>query len=62
MITGASQADCAVLVVSANTGDGVQAQTIEHLRLSKIFGVGQLLVAVNKMDMAAYAEKGSMKS
>src|SRR3989338_8201146 len=34
MITGASQADCAVLVVAAN--DGVNAQNIEHLRLSKI--------------------------
>jgi elongation factor 1-alpha len=50
MITGASQADCAVLVVAAN--DGVNAQTIEHLRLSKIFGVGQLVVAVNKMDIS----------
>jgi len=50
MITGASQADCAVLVVAAN--DGVNAQTIEHLKLSKIFGVGQLLVAVNKMDIS----------
>ncbi|MBI2151813.1 translation elongation factor EF-1 subunit alpha [Candidatus Woesearchaeota archaeon] len=56
MITGASQADCAVLVVSGNPGDGVQAQTIEHLKLSKIFGVGQLVVAVNKMDMAKYEE------
>jgi elongation factor 1-alpha len=57
MITGASQADCAVLVVAAN--DGVNAQTIEHLRLSKIFGVGQLVVAVNKMDMPGvdYTEK-----
>ena len=56
MITGASQADCAVLVVAAN--DGVNAQTIEHLRLSKIFGVGQLLVAVNKMDISgvSYSE------
>ncbi len=56
MITGASQADCAVLVVAAN--DGVNAQTIEHLKLSKIFGVGQLLVAVNKMDISgvSYAE------
>ncbi len=56
MITGASQADCAVLVVAAN--DGVNAQTIEHLRLSKIFGVGQLMVAVNKMDISgvAYSE------
>jgi elongation factor 1-alpha len=53
MITGASQADCAVLVVAAN--DGVNAQTIEHLRLSKIFGVGQLVVAVNKMDISGVA-------
>src|SRR3989344_1534375 len=51
MITGAAQADCAVLVVAAN--DGVNAQTIEHLRLSKIFGVGQMLVAVNKMDISS---------
>ena len=50
MITGASQADCAVLVVAAN--DGVNAQTIEHLKLSKIFGVGQMLIAVNKMDIS----------
>lgn len=57
MITGASQADCAVLVVAAN--DGVNAQTIEHLKLSKIFGVGQLLVAINKMDISGvdYSEK-----
>ncbi len=57
MITGASQADCAVLVVAAN--DGVNAQTIEHLKLSKIFGVGQLIIAVNKMDMPGvdFAEK-----
>jgi len=49
MITGASQADCAVLIVAGN--DGVNAQTIEHLRLSKIF-VGELVVAVNKMDIS----------
>jgi elongation factor 1-alpha len=57
MITGAAQADCAVLVVAAN--DGVNAQTIEHLKLSKIFGVTQLMVAVNKMDMPGvdFAEK-----
>ena len=50
MITGASQADAAVLVVAAN--DGVNAQTKEHLRLTKIFGVGQLIIAVNKMDIS----------
>ncbi len=50
MITGASQADAAVLVVAAN--DGVNAQTVEHARLSKILGVGQLIVAINKMDIS----------
>ncbi len=48
MITGTSQADAAVLVVSAK--DGVQAQTKEHLFLSKTLGVEQMIVAVNKMD------------
>ncbi|MBT5023180.1 translation elongation factor EF-1 subunit alpha [Candidatus Woesearchaeota archaeon] len=49
MITGASQADAAVLVVAAN--DGVMAQTKEHIFLSKTLGVGQLIIAVNKMDI-----------
>jgi len=57
MITGASQADAAVLVVSGNPGDGVQAQTKEHVFLSRTLGVNQLIVAVNKMDMAKYEQK-----
>lgn len=57
MITGASQADAGVLVVSANPGDGVQAQTKEHIFLGKTLGVNQLIIAINKMDMAKYDEK-----
>ena len=57
MITGASQADAAVVVVSANPGDGVQAQTREHIFLARTLGVGQLIIAINKMDMAKYDEK-----
>ncbi|MFA4983304.1 MAG: translation elongation factor EF-1 subunit alpha [Candidatus Micrarchaeia archaeon] len=48
MITGASQADAAVLVCSAK--EGVQAQTKEHAFLAKVLGISQLIVAVNKMD------------
>jgi elongation factor 1-alpha len=56
MITGASQADAAVLVVAAN--DGVNAQTREHVFLSKTLGVKQMIVAINKMDISGvdYAE------
>jgi len=57
MITGASQADAGVLVVSGNPGDGVQAQTKEHVFLARTLGVDQLIIAVNKMDMAKYSEK-----
>ena len=57
MITGASQADAGVLVVSANPSDGVQAQTKEHIFLARTLGVDQLIVYVNKMDMAKYEEK-----
>jgi elongation factor 1-alpha len=55
MITGASQADCGVLVVAAS--EGVMAQTKEHIWLCKTLGVGQLAVAVNKMDMINYDQK-----
>ncbi len=52
MITGASQADASILVVSAK--DGVQEQTREHLYLSKVLGINQIVVAVNKMDAVNY--------
>jgi elongation factor 1-alpha len=57
MITGAAQADAAILVVSANPGDGVQAQTKEHIFLSRTLGVQQMIIHVNKMDMAKWEEK-----
>ena len=52
MITGASQADNAVLVVAAD--DGVQPQTQEHVFLARTLGIGELIVAVNKMDLVDY--------
>ncbi|WP_324663618.1 translation elongation factor EF-1 subunit alpha [Haloarcula sediminis] len=54
MITGASQADNAVLVVAAD--DGVQPQTQEHVFLARTLGIGELIVAVNKMDLVDYNE------
>jgi len=54
MFTGASQADAAVLVVSAK--EGIQDQTKQHAFLIKTLGMHQLIVAINKMDEANYEE------
>ena len=52
MITGTSQADAAVLIVSVK--EGVQTQTREHAFLAKTLGVKQLIVGLNKMDAVNY--------
>jgi len=55
MITGTSQADCAVLVIDSTTGGfetGISkdGQTREHALLAFTLGVKQMIVAINKMD------------
>jgi len=64
MITGTSQADCAILVVAAGVGEfeaGISpnGQTREHALLAYTLGVKQMIVAVNKMDSTEpnYSEK-----
>ncbi len=52
MITGASQADAAILVCSGK--EGVQAQTKEHVFLSRTLGISQLIISINKMDEINY--------
>jgi elongation factor 1-alpha len=55
MITGTSQADCAILVIASPTGEfeaGIakNGQTREHALLAFTLGVKQMIVLVNKMD------------
>jgi elongation factor 1-alpha len=55
MITGTSQADCAVLVVAGGVGEfeaGISknGQTREHALLAYTLGVKQMIVSINKMD------------
>src|ERR1700730_12401524 len=55
MITGASRADAAVLVIAAN--EGVREQSRRHAYLLSLLGIKQLIVVVNKMDLADFSEK-----
>ncbi len=52
MITGASQADAAILVCAAK--EGVQSQTKEHVFLARTLGITQLIIAINKIDEVNY--------
>jgi bifunctional enzyme CysN/CysC len=53
MVTGATRADAALLVVDA--AEGVQAQSRRHALLLALLGVRQIIVVTTKMDLVAYA-------
>ena len=54
MITGASRADAAILVIAAN--EGVREQSRRHAYLLNLLGIKQLLVIVNKMDLGDFSK------
>ncbi len=54
MVTGAAQADAALLVIDA--AEGVREQTRRHVHLLHILGISELAVVVNKMDRVGYAQ------
>jgi sulfate adenylyltransferase subunit 1 len=54
MVTGASTADLAIILVDAR--NGVVEQTIRHSYLASLLGIKHLIVCINKMDMVDYSE------
>ena len=55
MITGASNADAAILLIAAN--EGVAEQSRRHAYLLSLLGIQQVIVVVNKMDLAKFSQK-----
>lgn len=55
MITGASRAEAALLVIDAS--EGIQENSRRHGYMLSMLGIKQVCVLVNKMDLAGYAEK-----
>ncbi|MEM3281701.1 MAG: GTP-binding protein [Candidatus Micrarchaeaceae archaeon] len=54
MLTGASSASIAVLVVSAKKGEGISEQTKRHLLVAMMLGISNVVIAINKMDAVGY--------
>ncbi|HVA82974.1 MAG TPA: GTP-binding protein [Candidatus Aquilonibacter sp.] len=57
MISGASYAEIALLLVSAKADEGIRDQTKRHIFIARMLGIKKLIVAVNKMDMIGYDQK-----
>lgn len=58
MLSGASMADAAILIVSAKRDEGLQDETRLHIFIAKLLGIERLVVAVNKMDALEYDADG----
>lgn len=63
MISGATQADAAILLIDASVGayetgmDNIGGQSREHAQIIRSFGVDQIVVAINKMDVVEYSKE-----
>lgn len=55
MITGASTADLAVILIDAR--QGVLSQTRRHLMICSILGIRKVVIAINKMDLVDYSKE-----
>ena len=59
MITGASQADVAILLIDVD--EGIKEQTLMHAYILKLLGIEKIIFAINKMDIVNYSESKYMK-
>jgi len=55
MATGASTADLAIILIDARYG--VQTQTKRHTFITKLLGLKELVIAINKMDLVDFSEE-----
>jgi translation elongation factor EF-1alpha len=55
MLSGASNAEAAILVVSST--EGIKEQTIQHLEIAHLLGIKQLGVVINKIDAIKYKKE-----
>jgi len=54
MVTGASNADLAIILIDAR--NGVEEQTLRHSLIASLLGIPHIIVAINKMDLVGYSQ------
>lgn len=57
MMSGSSYADAALVVVSAEPGEGFTDQTARHIFVSNLLGIDRFVIAINKLDVSSYREE-----
>ncbi len=55
MVTGASHADAAIVLVDAR--NGVLSQTVRHLTITAMLGIPEIILAINKMDLVDWSQE-----
>lgn len=59
MLTGASGAQFAILVIDIQ--EGIRAQTVRHLKIAKFLGIEKIIIVINKCDLTNYSENKFIK-
>ncbi|MDO8523030.1 MAG: GTP-binding protein [bacterium] len=54
MLTGASDAKFAILIVDAK--EGIKNQTLKHIEIAEFLGIKKIIAIINKMDMVGYSQ------
>ena len=54
MLTGASEARFAIMMIDVN--EGIRPQTLKHLEIAEFLGIEKLIIAVNKVDTTGYSQ------
>ncbi len=59
MVTGASTADLAIILIDAR--HGVMEQTVRHSYIASLLGIEHIVVCLNKMDLVGFSEETFLK-
>ena len=61
MLTGASNAEIGIVVISAKQGEGLTSETKLHIKLANMLGIDEFIFFINKMDTNGYSKEKAIE-